>query len=435
MSDTISDILKLVEENDVKFIRLAYCDLFGVQKNMAVMSSQLRRAFEEGIPFDASAVRGFNNIEKSDLFLVPDPSTVSILPWRPAHERVMRMCCNIKNPDGTDFKNYTRNILKNAVQKSADMGYICNIGTECEFHLFKTDELGEPTLIPVDKGGYNDIAPLDKVENLRREICLSIEKMGLLPESSHHERGEGQNEIDFRYSDALSAADNFLTFKTTVKAIAALNGLYASFLPKPFTDKSGNGLHINLSLSKGDRNLFKSGNEHSKTAESFIAGVLEHIEEITVFLNPITNSYSRFGLFEAPKYITWSHQNRAQLIRIPASKSENTRMQLRSPDSACNPYLAFALIIYAGLDGIEKGMELCLPYNSDLLGISDGSIKSLPENLGDALKISENSSFLRSVLPDEILKKYFTEKESEWDEFIRSGSTHAFEIKKYFDIL
>ncbi len=432
MDQTIADILEFVEENDVKFIRLAYCDLFGIQKNMAIMAGQLKKAFEEGIIFDASAVKGFQTVEHSDLFLVPDGSTVTILPWRPSHERVMRICCNVKNPDGTDFEGYSRNILKKAVQRSVDMGYICNIGTECEFYLFKTDEAGEPTTEPFDHGGYNDIAPLDKCENVRREICLAIEEMGLLPESSHHERGPGQNEVDFRYSDALSAADNFITFKMVVKSIAAQNGLYASFLPKPLHQESGNGLHINLSLSQGGKNLFQRGDKHSANAESFIAGILARSAEMAAFLNPLTNSYSRLGSFEAPKYVTWSHQNRSQLIRIPASTEERTRMEMRAADPACNPYLAFALLIHAGLDGIEQKARLLPPDNRNLFEVDDPMLPALPHSLEQALQLAENSSFVHRALPEPIVEKYIAEKKRECASCRSAADRQAFELARYF---
>lgn len=428
-----TDILNLAEEEDVKFIRLAYCDLFGIQKNMAVMSSQLNRAFTDGVSFDASAVAGFRTVDRSDLFLVPDVSTVSLLPWRPAHERVMRMFCDVKNPDGTDFEGYSRNILKKAIQRAADMGYICNIGTECEFYLFRTDLDGNPTLTPHDRGSYSDIAPMDKGENIRREICLTLEEMDLLPERSHHEQGPGQHEIDFRYSDALSAADNFITFKMAVKAIAAQNGLFASFLPKPLANQSGNGMHINLSLLQGGKNLFRRGENHSHQAESFIAGILSRVSEITAFLNPLINSYSRLGSFEAPKYVTWSHQNRSQLIRIPASTDEHVRMELRSADPSCNPYLAFALLIHAGLDGIENGEALAPPCNKNLFEADAPSVESLPGSLDEALNLVETSSFVRRVLPARLVETFVAEKRREFREYSLAGDKHTFEITRYFE--
>lgn len=435
MNQSTMDLLQLVSDEDVKFIRLAYCDLNGRLRNMAIMSSELKRAVEEGISFDASAVPGFTGVDFSDLFLVPDSSTISILPWRPVHERVMRMQCDVKNPDGSDFEAYSRNVLRKAVDRAIDMGYIINFGTECEFYLFKLDEDGTPTLIPQDHAGYSDIAPLDKGEDMRRKICLAIEDMGLSPECSHHECGPGQNEIDFRYADALQAADNFMTLKMAVKSIAQINDLYASFMPKPLADNCGNGLHINFSLIRGGHSVFKTGGEHSQTGESFIAGILEKVPEITAFLNPTPNSYERFGSFKAPRFVTWSHQNRSQLIRIPAAVGKHVRAELRSADPSCNPYLAFALMIHAGLDGIEAGTKLCPAYNGNAYKISDPSVRRLPADLGEALKLAEESDLVKRVLPQQTREEFFSEKKEEWKEYQMSSDRHQLEIDKYFGIL
>lgn len=421
MTYTMKDVLEFVKENDVKFIRLAFCDILGVQKNISIMPDELERAFKSGISFDASAISGFMNIEKSDLFLYPDPQTLSILPWRPQQGRVIRFFCNIKYPDKKDFQGDTRNILKQAVKRAAEMGYVCKIGAECEFYLFETDEKGNPTEIPYDNGSYLDIGPFDKCENVRREICLTLEQMGIKPESSHHEEGPGQNEIDFKYSDALEAADNFITFKSVVKAIAARNGLFASFMPKPIEGKSGNGLHINISLAKKGTNIFASKNgEHSSDARSFIAGVLHKILDITAFANPTANSYKRLGGYKAPKYISWSSENRSQLVRIPAAAEEYARMELRSPDPVCNPYITFALILNAGLDGIEKNLELPKPMDFNIYAASNDeldNIKALPENLKQALDILSQSKFARDVLKEGIINKYLAIKFSEWERY------------------
>ena len=435
MNQSTIDLLQLVEDEDVKFIRLAYCDLNGRLRNMAIMSSELRRAVEEGISFDASAVPGFTGVEYSDLFLVPDTSTVSILPWRPAHERVMRMQCDVRKPDGSNFEPYCRNILRKAVDRAIDMGYIINIGTECEFYLFRLDEDGEPTLVPQDRAGYNDITPLDRGEDMRRKICLAIEDMGLAPECSHHECGPGQNEIDFRYADALQAADYFMTLKMAVKSLAQINDLFASFMPKPLLDDCGNGLHINFSLMRGGNYVFKSGGEHSEAGESFIAGILEKTPEITAFLNPTTNSYARLGTFKAPRCVTWSHQNRSQLIRIPAAKGKHVRAELRSADPSCNPYLAFALLIHAGLDGIENHTKLCAPYNGNAYEISDPSVRKLPENLGEALKLARESELVKRVLPEITRQEFFEQKEGEGKEYQLSSDRHGYETGKYFYVL
>lgn len=435
MNETILEALQFVEENDVKFIRLAFCDIFGRQKNISIMPKELPRAFESGISFDASAIRGFMNVEESDLFLVPEAGTISILSWRPSHGRVMRFFSNIKHPDGTPFEGDGRYILKKAVQQCANMGYVCKIGTECEFYLFETDEKGNPTDQPHDHGTYCDIAPLDKGENVRREICLTLEEMGLLPESSHHEQGPGQNEIDFQYSDAMTAADNLITFRSAVKVVAARNGLYASFMPKPIPGKSGSGMHTNISLSKNGENIFRAENgEYSPEAKSFIAGIMEIIPEITLFLNPTTNSYARFGEFEAPKYITWSHQNRSQLVRIPAATGEFSRMELRSPDLSCNPYLAFSLLIHAGLEGIKEHKTLSAPSNYNLYehDVFMEGLTPLPKNLGEAIVCAEKSRFLRTVFTEDFIQKFLEVKRQEWRAYIDSPDKFAFERDTYF---
>lgn len=439
MNTTITEVLQFVKENDVKFIRLAFCDLFGNPKNISIMPSELPQAFEEGVSFDAHAIKGFTDISQSDLFLFPDPTTLSVLPWRPQQGRVVRFYCDIKNPDESIFWGDTRAILKTAVARAEQKGYLCKVGAECEFYLFKTDEDGMPTTIPFDNGSYLDVAPLDKGENVRREICLCLEEMGITPESSHHEQGPGQNEIDFKFSDALTCADNFATFKTVVKAIATRNGLFASFSPKPLINKSGSGLHINLSLSRNGHNIFKNSQEgHSQEAESFISGILHKTPEMTAFLNPLPNSYQRFGKNEAPKYVSWSHGNRSQLIRIPPATGEKVRMELRSPDSSCNPYLAFALVISAGLYGIEQGLSLPESHNIDLY-TADKSITetlaSLPRNLGIALELAKTSDFIKNTLSTEVLSKFLSLKESEYQIHRDSLDKNEHFIKNYFSII
>lgn len=435
MNNTVREVLEFTKENKIKFVRLAFCDIFGNQKNISIMPSELKKAFEYGISFDASAIKGFMNVEESDLFLFPDPTTLSILPWRTEEGRVIRFFCDIKHPDGSSFEGDGRHILKKAINKAKEMGYVCKIGPECEFYLFELDEKGYPTKTPFDYGGYFDIGPLDKGENVRREICLVLEEMGLNPESSHHEQGPGQNEIDFKYTDALDSADNLITFKSIVKIIAKQNGLFASFMPKPINNESGNGLHVNLSLYKNGMNIFNNKKEHNNEANQFIAGILDKIEEITAFLNPITNSYSRLGEFEAPKYITWSHQNRSQLIRIPAAKDDYSRIELRSPDPACNPYIAFALIIYAGLSGIENKLKLSEPLNTNLYNINKNhlnEIKELPSNLLQALENIENSSFIKSIIPENTLNKYIKYKTEEYYKYIESENKEELEKNLYF---
>ncbi|NMA34200.1 MAG: glutamine synthetase [Clostridiaceae bacterium] len=439
MRTTVDEVLEFVHENDVKFIRLSFCDLFGNLKNISIIPDELPRAFEHGIPFDAHAVSGFTDITRSDLLLVPDPATLSVLPWRPQQGRVVRFYCSIKNPDGSAFWGDTREILKSVVDRARQKGYTCMVGAECEFYLFVTDEKGEPTAVPFDSGGYLDVYPLDKSENIRREICLCLEEMGIRPETSHHERGPGQNEVDFKFSDAVNSADNFITFKQVVKSIAARNGLFASFSPKPLPDKSGSGLHVNLSFMQNGQNVFRlDGNENSKASESFVAGVLQKISEITAFLNPVQNSYERLGACEAPKYISWSHGNRSQLIRIPSDSDERMRMELRSPDPSTNPYLAFALIIAAGLHGMENSLALPESMNVDLYAADEsitGKLPRLPENLGYALKLAGKSDFLKNTLNEQILENYIRLKTIELQAFGRTTDKRTYFLENYFKMI
>ena len=436
MDNTISEVISFVKENNVKFIRLGFCDLFGVQKNISIMPEDLPFAFENGVSFDAHAIAGFRDVTASDLVLVPDPATLTVLPWRPGPGRVVRFFCDIKNPDGSTFLHDSRYLLKSVAERSEKMGYTCKIGAECEFYLFKTDEDGQPTDVTLDKGSYLDISPLDKGENIRREICLTLEEMGIKPESSHHEQGPGQNEVDFRFDNALTSADNILTFKSVVKAIASRNGLFASFMPKPIQKTAGSGMHVNLSLMQNGRNIFRNvGDGHSQVAESFIAGILSKTAEITLFLNPIANSYERFGAFEAPKYVSWSCQNRSQLVRIPAAAGERVRMELRSPDPSLNPYLVFALILSAGLDGIENASVLEAPVDADLFKAPEHITKGLahlPDSLEKAINLAERSRLAENVLGTELLQKYIALKREENAEFVAAEDKLVFYRDKYF---
>lgn len=386
---TYEDVIEFCEEQDVRFIRLSYFDIYGIQKNVSVLPSELKRAFTEGISFDASAIDGFLDEVHSDLFLYPDPNTMSILPWRSMDGSVIRMYCDIKYPDGTPFERDVRYILKKAVNKAKEMGISVNFGSEFEFYLFKQDENGENTYIPLDQAGYMDIAPLDKGENVRREICLTLSEMGIDPEVSHHEMGHGQNEIDFRYSSALQAADNAATFKWVVQAIANMQGLVADFSPKPINDQPGNGMHINISVEN-----------HEELMMPFMAGILNRIEEMTLFLNPIKDSYKRLGKDKAPQYISWSYQNRNQLIRIPATHS-TSRIELRSPDCSCNIYLAYALLICAGLEGIEKKLET-IPCTD----VVTNDLKRLPQDLKEAKRKANESEWLRDILGKDVVDIY-----------------------------
>ena len=384
---TESEVLEFVKEEDVKFVRLAFFDVKGKQKNISIMADQLHRAFELGISFDASAIDGFEAPDKSDLFLHPDPTTLSVLPWRPNTGKVCRMFCNIKYPDGTPYEKDCRTLLKNAIKYAKEKYNLSlSFGPEVEFYLFKLNEAGESTKIPFDNAGYMDIAPEDKGENIRRDICFTLESMGIIPEASHHEEGPGQNEIDFKYSDALTAADNTATFKWIVRTRAASNGLYADFSPKPFEGQAGSGFHINVSFS-----------DESKMPNA-IAGILKHAEELTYFLNTTEESYNRLGECKAPKYICWGNQNRSTMIRVPATKKIK-RLEIRSADPECNPYIAFALIIYAALDGIENNLVPPAPVEENLFAnASKNDIKVLPDTLDLAKKIADESEFVKKVL-------------------------------------
>ncbi len=399
---TEQEVLDFVEENDVKFIRLAFVDLFGTLKNISIMPTQLHRALNGSVSFDASAVKGFCDISHSELFLRPDPKTITLLPWRPQTGRVARMMCDCLTPEGKPFEGYSREILRRQVEKARALGLTFRIGTEYEFYLFQADEAGNITLQPQDRAGYMDVSPLDKGENVRRDICLTLENMNITPESSHHEQGPGQNEIDFHYAGALTAADHAMSFKTAVRTIANQYGLCASFMPKPLRDESGNGLHINLSIERGGVNIFAQENgKLSNDAQHAIAGILSRIREISLFLNPLPSSYQRLGCCEAPKRINWSFGNRSQLVRIPAAEAGAGRMELRSPDPACNPYLAFALVLAAAMEGITEVTPLQEPLKD---------FGELPDNLEEAIALASKSSFIKEVLPESVIEAYLEEK-------------------------
>lgn len=400
MMYTAQEIVDYAAAEDVKFIRLAFCDVFGMPKNISIMPEELPRAFSDGISIDASAIRGFGDEAHSDLLLFPDSETLTALPWRPSHGRVVRLFADIRRSDGTLFPLDTRNILRRMVAEAESAGVTVNFGTEFEFYLFRLDADGNATNIPYDSARYMDIAPLDRGENVRREICLTLCEMGIRPESSHHEDGPGQNEIDFRYGDAMTAADNAITFSSVVRTVAMRNGLWADFSPKPLPKESGNGMHINLSLASPASQAAK---------DAFMAGLMEHICEITAFLNPTDGSYARLGEHKAPRYVTWSPENRSQLIRIPAAKGEYSRIELRSPDPAGNPYLSFALILAAGLDGIKRNLVAPAPTNVNLF-TADASVTKgltqLPRTRAEAAALARESAFVRSILPAGIVSAF-----------------------------
>ena len=393
---SIDDIIDFVQENDVKFIRLAFCDLYGNQKNISIMPQELRHALTEGVNFDSFLILGYDDDEAEDLFLKPDPDTLHILPWRPQSGRVVRMYCNIVLADGTPFKYDYRNFLKETLNTCQEMGFSTKMGLKSEIYLFKTDENGNPTDEPFDNGSYLDVAPSDKGENIRREICLTLEEIGINPQSSHHERGPGQNEIDFMSADVLTTADNLVTYKNVVENIAARNGVYASFDPLPIPDAPGNGLHIKMANFKGDTNLQLVD---EKFSESFMAGILNRMREITIFLNCRKDSYSRFGMSEAPKYITWSAQNNSRLFRVPKINGKSDHFVLRSPDSCINPYLASAIIIQAGIAGVRNNEQLppALDINSRFLTEDRSAyLEMLPQTIEEAIDCATESEFIKN---------------------------------------
>ncbi len=435
---TKQDVLQMVEEEDIEFIRLQFTDMFGTLKNVAITASQLERALDNKCMFDGSSIEGFVRIDESDMYLYPDLNTFEIFPWRPQHGKVARMICDVYRPNGTPFEGDPRYILKKVLKEAADMGYSFNVGPECEFFLFHTDDEGRPTTVTHEKAGYFDISPLDLGENARRDIILNLEEMGFEIEASHHEVAPAQHEIDFKYTNALKAADNMMTFKLVVKTIAKRHGLFASFMPKPVYGQCGSGLHINMSLSKDGVNIFNdhsSPNGVSKEAYQFIAGIMNHMKGMTLIANPIVNSYKRLlPGFEAPVHITWSEGNRSPLIRIPSARGTNMRIELRSPDPAANPYLLFASCLAAGLDGIKNKMEIpesidCNIYDLTSKELQEKGIEAIPSNLSKACHYFEEDEFMKNVLGQHVHEKYLAAKREEWNRF-REQVT-AWEIEEY----
>ena len=432
------DIIRMVEDEDVEFIRLQFTDIFGQLKNVAIMPSQLEKALNNQIMLDGSSIEGFVRIEESDQYLYPDLDTFTILPWRPQHGRVARLICDIHNPDGTSFVGDPRGALKKVLKRAADLGYSFNVGPELEFFLFQTDDEGKPTTKTNDEAGYFDLGPLDHGESTRREICLTLETMGFEIEASHHEVAAGQHEIDFKYADALTAADNIMTFKMAVKTIAQKNGLHATFMPKPIYGINGSGMHTNMSLFKDGKNIFfdpDGDRKLSKEAYSFIAGLLHHVKAMTAITNPLVNSYKRLVPgYEAPCYLAWSAGNRSALIRIPSARGNSTRVELRCPDPACNPYLSLAVCLAAGLDGIEKGMTPPAEITENIFDMSkkerkEKGIESLPGSLFEAIAEFKNDEVVKDALGEHIVNQYLAGKEKEWEGYITSVS--SWEVEKY----
>jgi len=435
--------LKEVKDKNVKFIRIWFTDVLGFLKSFAISPSELEGAFEEGMGFDGSSIEGFARIEESDMMAKPDPETFVILPWRAKEgANVARMFCDVLRPDGNPYEGDPRYALKRNLKKAADMGYTMNVGPELEFFYFKSAE-GKPEFL--DRGGYFDLTPLDVASDLRRDTILTLESMGIPVEYSHHEVAPSQHEIDLRYTNALSMADAAMTYRLTVKEIAMAHGVYATFMPKPVFGENGSGMHVHQSLFNGSNNAFFDEKDEyflSDVGKSYIAGLLKYAPELSSVVAQWVNSYKRLVPgYEAPVYISWSRRNRSALIRVPMykpGKANATRMEFRCPDPACNPYLAFAAMLAAGLKGIEEGCKLPDPIEEDIFEMTaaereNKGITSLPGSLGEAISITEKSDLVREALGDHIFEKFIANKKIEWDQYRTYVSDY--ELERYLSIL
>ena len=417
-----NEILQYIEENDVKFVKLTFCDLHGRLKNISILSSELAVTFENGVRIAAKKISGFEAANGRDIFLFPDAKTMTVLPWRPQQGRVIRMFCYIRYADGTPFEGDGRYFLKKAMRSAVSAGYCFRFGTSCEFTLFRNDENGRPTKMPHDNAGYCDTAPDDKGENIRRDVCLTLEQMGIHPVSSRHESGCGQHEIDFNASSALKAADTFLSFKSAVKSVAETHGVHASFMPKPLRSDCGNGMHISFNIFPDSDFLEERAANSGDELKSAAAGIMKHIRDFTLFTNSNVNSYERLGEFTAPRDILWASAEGSQLIRM-APDSEDTSVELRAADCVCNPYFAFGLMIYAALAGISEKAQL--PSENESRG-------RLPVSLEEAADCAENSDFIRKHIPENILETMISHSRNEWKEYSTAYDKEAFEEEKYF---
>ena len=435
---TQKDIRRIIEEEDVEFIRLQFTDLMGELKNIAVTTSQLDRVLENKITFDGASIDGFVPIENSDLFLHPDLDTFCIIPWRPQHGKVARFICDVYNADGTPFEGDPRYILKRVVSEAQEMGYSLEVGPECEFFLFHTDDNGLPTTTTHEQAGYFDVGPIDLGENARRDMILTLEEMGYVVEASHHEAAPAQHEIDFRYDEAVRAADGIMTVRPVVRTIAKRCGLHASFMPKPKSGVNGSGMHINLSLAKDGVNVFYDPERTAHLSEEglfFIGGIMKHIRAITAVTNPLVNSYKRLVPgYEAPVYIAWSVTNRSPLIRIPAMDDPRQRIELRNPDSAANPYLALAVCMAAGLDGIRGKITPPEAVEANIFAMTEEErvargIDCLPGNLLEAVQALEQDKYIYEVLGEHTAKRFIREKKKEWEEY--RASVSQWELDRY----
>ncbi|SHM81047.1 glutamine synthetase family protein [Ruminococcus flavefaciens] len=420
-----NEILQYIEENDVKFVKLTFCDLNGRLKNISILSSELAVTFERGVRVAAKKISGFEAANGKDLFLFPDAQTMTVLPWRPQQGRVIRMFCYIRYKDGTPFEGDSRYFLKKAMKSAVNSGYCFRFGTSCEFTLFLKDEKGIPTKIPHDFAGYCDIAPDDKGENIRRDVCLTLEQMGIQPVSSRHESGCGQHEIDFNSSSALKAADTFLSFKSAVKSVAETHGVHASFMPKPLRNDCGNGMHISFTVFPDSDFLEERVSECGGMVKSAAAGIMDHIREFTLFTNSTVNSYARLGEFTAPRDIIWSDEEGSQLIRM-SPDSDDTAVELRVSDCVCNPYLVLGLMIYAAMEGMASGA---------VLPEKNSGTERLPEDLEKAAELAENSEFLKRYIPESILNIIIGKSREEWKEYSSAYNKEAYEDKKFFSSL
>ncbi len=432
------DIIRMVEEQNVKFIRLQFTDIFGVLKNIAIPADQLSKALEGEIQFDGSSIEGFVRIEESDMNLRPDLDTFVTFPWRPKEGGVARMICDVYNPDGTPFAGCPRGRLKSVIAEAEEMGFFMNAGPEAEFFLFHTDEEGLPTLKTHDRAGYFDMTPADLGENARRDMVLTLSDMGFEVEASHHEVAAGQHEIDFKYNDALTTADSLATFRLVVRTVAQRHGLHASFMPKPIFGINGSGMHTHQSLFRGEENAFydpKAPYELSEIALNYIAGIIEHVKAFTAITNPTVNSFKRLVPgYEAPVYVAWSQRNRSPLIRIPARRGLGTRVEVRSPDPSCNPYLALAVMLKAGLDGIQRKLTPPEPVERNIYEMTaeerkNRNIDSLPGSLIDALQELEQDPVMIAAIGDHIWERFREAKIHEWDSF--RTAVHSWEVDKY----
>ena len=432
------DILKMVRDEDVGFIRLQFTDIFGTLKNVAVTVSQLEKALDGGCMFDGSAIDGFADVEDSDMYLRPDLSTFAIFPWRPQQGKVARLICDVYKADGTTFESDPRFILQQVVGEVREEGYELNVGPECEFFLFHTDDDGLPTTLTHECAGYFDLGPLDLGENARRDMVLTLEDMGFEIEASHHEMAPAQHEIDFKYDEALTTADNIMTFKLVVKTIAKRHGLHATFMPKPKYGTNGSGMHLNMSLHRDGINVFSDPEDEkglSREAYHFVGGIIKHIKAISFITNPAVNSYKRLVPgYEAPAYIAWSSKNRTPLIRIPAARDGNVRVELRSPDPSANPYLALSVCLAAGMDGIYN--EIIPPQSVDCniykmteAQRKEAGIDSLPGSLLEAVRAFEQDAFIKGVLGEDLSEKLIKAKTEEYRDY--RGQVTEWEIEKY----